>query len=347
MKIALITDTHYGARKGSKIFHEFFQKFYDDIFFPTLEERGIKVAVHLGDAFDSRKSIDFWALDWAKANVYDRFQELGIKLYNIVGNHDAYYKNTNNVNSVDCLLSQYKNVIPISESKEYKIGGANMLLVPWICQDNQDQTLDVLKKSKAKIVMGHLELNGFEAYKGQVMDHGHDPSIFKKFDLVYSGHYHTRSNDGKIFYLGNPYQMFWNDVDDKRGFHIFDTETHELEFVENPYTIFEKIYYEDNNYRTFNPLPYAGKIVKVIVRKKSSQADFEKFIDKIDKAGCVDLKVIENFAINDEEVSLSGDECEDTLTYLNKYIDDSDFDLDKDIIKNLMREVYREACEME
>ena len=59
---------------------------------------------------------------------------------------------------------------------------------------------------------------------------------------------------GKSFILGNPYQMFWNDVDDKRGFHIFDTETNELEFIENPYTIFERIYYEDNNHRTFNPL---------------------------------------------------------------------------------------------
>ena len=179
------------------------------------------------------------------------------------------------------------------------------------------------------------------------MDNGLDPSAFQKFDLVYSGHYHTRSNDGKIFYLGNPYQMFWNDVDDKRGFHIFDTETNELEFIENPYTIFERIYYEDNNHRTFNPTYLKDKFVKIIVRKKSSQLDFEKFIDKIDKAGCVDLKVIENFAINDEEVSLSSDECEDTLTYLNKYIDDSDFDLDKDIVKKIMRDVYQEACELE
>ena len=137
--------------------------------------------------------------------------------------------------------------------------------------------------------------------------------------------------------------MFWNDVDDKRGFHIFDTETNELEFIENPYTIFERIYYEDNNHRTFNPTYLKDKFVKIIVRKKSSQLDFEKFIDKIDKAGCVDLKVIENFAINDEEVSLSSDECEDTLTYLNKYIDDSDFDLDKDIVKKIMRDVYQEG----
>ena len=71
MKIAIITDTHFGARKGSKVFHDFFQKFYDDIFFPTLEEKGITTCIHMGDAFDNRKNIDFWALNWAKKNVYD------------------------------------------------------------------------------------------------------------------------------------------------------------------------------------------------------------------------------------------------------------------------------------
>ena len=59
MKVAIITDTHYGARKNSKLFHDYFLKFYNDIFFPTLEEYGINKVIHLGDAFDSRKGIDF------------------------------------------------------------------------------------------------------------------------------------------------------------------------------------------------------------------------------------------------------------------------------------------------
>ena len=62
MKIAIITDTHYGARKGSKHLHDYFEKFYDDVFFPTLEEQGITTVVHMGDAFDSRKSIDIKVL---------------------------------------------------------------------------------------------------------------------------------------------------------------------------------------------------------------------------------------------------------------------------------------------
>jgi len=346
-KVALLTDTHYGARKNSKLFHEFFKKFYDNIFFPTLKERGITECVHLGDAFDCRKSVDFWSLQWAKENVYDKFRELGIKVHNIVGNHDAYYKNTIGINAIDALLESYDNVVRVSEPKEYKIGGKKILLLPWICEDNEKQTFDLVTKSKAKIMMGHLELNGFEVIPGMRMEHGLEPSKFKKFDTVFSGHYHHKSTKGNVTYLGNTYQMFWNDVNDSRGFHIFDTETQELEFIDNPFSIFEKFYYEDTPYQLFDASDLKDKIVKIIVRKKSDQLAFEKFIDKLHKSGCSDVKVVENFSIDDEDVDFEDGKCEDTLTFLNKYIDDSEFNLDKDIVKKLMRDVYREACEME
>ena len=350
MKIALITDTHYGARKGSKIFHDYFQKFYDDVFFPTLKERKIKHAIHLGDSFDNRKNIDFWALNWAKEHVYDKFKKLKINVHTIVGNHDVYYKNTNEVNAVDSLLASYDNIIRYTSATEVDIDGFKTLLLPWICQDNYSETVERIKKTKLKSAFGHLELNGFELFPGITQQNSHsgvDVSLFKHLDVVFSGHYHTRSNDGKIFYLGNPYQMFWNDAGDKRGFHIFDTETFELEFIENPYNIFEKVYYEDTKSQLFDARYLKDKIVKLIVRKKSSQLEFDKFSDKIDKAGCIDLKIVENFSIDDEDVEFSSDECEDTLTLLNKYIEESEFDLDKEVVKDIMKDVYREACEFE
>ena len=136
MKIALITDTHYGARKSSKLFHDYFQKFYDDIFFPTIKERKIKNVIHLGDSFDNRKNIDFWALNWAKEHVYDKFKKLNAKVYTIVGNHDVYYKNTNQVNAVDSLLESYDNIVRYVGPSEVDIDGFKTLLLPWICQDN-------------------------------------------------------------------------------------------------------------------------------------------------------------------------------------------------------------------
>jgi hypothetical protein len=220
-------------------------------------------------------------------------------------------------------------------------------MIPWISPENLDETLEKISKTKAKVAFGHLELKGFNVYPGNVQQHGMDVNILDNFKMVCSGHYHTRSNNGKVFYLGNPYQLYWNDVDDKRGFNFFDAKTFELEFVQNPYNMFERIYYEDNNYKLFNSSNLEGKIIKIIVRKKSDQLLFEKFVDKIYKSGAVDLKIVENFNLNDEDVDLDQEKIEDTLTILNKYVEDSDFDLDKERVKMLLREVYQQACEIE
>ena len=347
MKIAIITDTHFGGRRGSKVFHNFFQKFYDDIFFPELEKRGIKYCIHMGDAFDNRKNIDFWSLDWAKEHVYDKFKNLGVKVWQLVGNHDVYYKNTNQINSIDSLLSSYDNLIPISKPGEYDINGFKAFMLPWICDDNYQETQSAIASTKSKTAFGHLELQGFQLYPGCVQERGIDKGIIAKFDTVFSGHYHTRSNDGQTFYLGNPYQMYWNDCGDKRGFNILDTETGEIEFVENPYTMFEKVYYNDTPSATFKAHLYKDKIVKLYVKKRTSQLEYDKFLDKLVKAGIIDLKVVENTEINDLEVDLDGESVEDTLTLLNKYIEESDFELKKDRVKKLLREVYLEACEVD
>lgn len=178
------------------------------------------------------------------------------------------------------------------------------------------------------------------------MEHGTESKLFEKFERVYSGHYHTRSNDGRIFYLGNPYEMFWTDVNDTRGFHIFDTETLEHFPVNNPYKMFYNIYYEDTPHQMFDATEYENKNVKVIVRKKSKPKDFEKFIDKLYSVGVQDLKIIENFEIQEsEDFEISEDE--NTMTILNRYIEESEVSLDKDKIKNIFQSIYREACEVE
>ena len=344
MKIAIITDTHYGARKGSKHLHEYFEKFYDNVFFPTLEAEGIDTVIHMGDAFDSRKSIDYQSLEWAKRVVFERLKKY--KVHMIIGNHDCYYKNTNDVNSPALLLQTYKNIKTYSEISEITIDKLNILLIPWINSENFEESAKTIKSSKCVCAMGHLELNGFRAHRGHVMEDGMDCNLFDKFDKVFSGHYHTRSDNGKIFYLGNPYEMFWNDVNDTRGFHIFDTETLTHTPVNNPYKLFYNIYYEDTNYKLFNVSEYENKIVKVIVRKKSKPKDFEKFIDKLYSIGVQDLKIIENFDIQENEDFEIGDE-ENTLSILNRYIDESETQYDKNIIKNIFQDLYKQACEVE
>ena len=345
MKIAIITDTHYGARKGSKHLHDHFELFYQNVFFPALEEHGVEAVIHMGDAFDSRKSIDYQSLEWAKRVVFDPLKKYEVHM--LVGNHDCYFKDSNHVNSPELLLQDYSNIKTYSSPTNTKIGGIDITLIPWICSDNYDETLKVIQKSNAKIAMGHLELRGFYVNKHLVMDdHGMDSTIFSKFEKVFSGHYHTRSDNGKIFYLGNPYEMYWTDVNDIRGFHIFDTETLIHTPVNNPYKLFYNIYYDDTPYQTFDASKYSNKIVKVIVRKKSKPKSFEKFIDNLYKIGVQDLKIVENFEIKENDDFVVEEE-ENTISVLNRYIDESEFNFDKSVIKGIFENLYKQACEIE
>ena len=345
MKIAIITDQHFGARKNSKLFHDYFLNFYNNVFFPTLEEHGITTVVDMGDTFDSRKGIDFSALSWAKSNYYDRLNEMGVKVHTIVGNHTAYYKNTNQVNAVDLLLREYDNVTVYSEPTEVMLGKLSTLFIPWINQENEESTLKLIQKTTCPCAMGHLELQGFSPHRGFVMDHGLEGKLFDKFTRVYSGHYHTRSDNGVVFYLGNPYEIYWTDVGDTRGFHILDTETLIHESVNNPYRMFHNIYYEDTNYQTFDSREYENKIVKVVVRKKSDTKKFEKFIDKLYSSNVAELKVVENFTIQESE-NFEAFESEDTLSILDRYIGEAEISLDKSIVKKMIQEIYQEACEL-
>ena len=345
MKVAIITDQHFGCRKNSKVFHDYFLKFYNDVFFPTIEKEGITTVIDMGDTFDSRKGIDFAALAWSKVNYFDRLEKLGCTVHTIVGNHTAYYKNTNEVNAIDLLLREYDNIHIYSEATEIKVDKLDILLVPWINNENEKNTLKLIEKTNCPVTMGHLELKGFRIHRGYVMESGTDYNHFNKFKKVYSGHYHTRSNQDNIYYLGNPYEIYWNDLEDTRGFHIFDTDTLEHTPVNNPYRIFYTIYYSDHNYQTFDTRELECKIVKLIVRKKTDAKKFEKFVDKLYNSNVQELKIIENFVIQESE-DFEAFESEDTLSILNRYIEEAEINLDKSRVQKMIQEIYQEACEL-
>jgi DNA repair exonuclease SbcCD nuclease subunit len=347
MKIALVTDTHFNFKKSNQIYHDYFERFYTDVFFPTLEDRRIDTVIHLGDAFDNRKGVDYWGLDWAQRVFYDRLSDLNINLFQICGNHDSFYKNSNKINAIDTLLRSYKNIYSFSSPGEIKIGNLQCLILPWICAENEDETFSLMEKTKAKVIFGHLELQGFTLFPGKVNTHGLTTERFEKFDRVFTGHYHARSNNGKIFYLGNPYQMFWSDVDDKRGFHIFDTQTYELEFISNPYNLYERFYYEDTDWKTFDYSIFENKNVKIIVKERTSQSNYDKFISKILETNIIDLSIVELIDVNDTNVNFDDIEPEDTFAVLSKYVEEADFSLDKDMIKAILHNTYKEALELE
>ena len=349
MKIALITDTHFGARNDSLLFNDFFKKFYEDIFFPTLKERNIKKIIHLGDVVDRRKFINFKTLNSMKEILFTPLEEMGCDMEIIVGNHDIYYKNTLAVNSMHELTKGMSRITVHNKPTEVSLDGKNTaVFLPWICADNEDETKTLIEKTRAPIAFGHLQIEGIEQHRGSIAIDGHSQSMFKAFHKVFSGHFHHRSTTGNITYLGNPYEITWSDFNDKRGFHIYDTETMEVEFVENPYSMFHKIYYSDEKKDYGDLSKYENCYVKIIIEKRQNSYMFEALMDKLLDAGVGHISVIDNmFDIEDlgDDIE-SMEDVEDTMSVIKNCVDGLQIP-NKDKLNKLMQDLYGEALMVE
>jgi DNA repair exonuclease SbcCD nuclease subunit len=348
MKVAIITDQHFGARNDSTVFLDFFQKFYDNTFFTTLDEQGINTVLILGDTFDRRKYVNFYALQRAKEMFFNKLSARGITVHMLAGNHDTYYKNTNDVNSPDLLLQEYKNINVIDRPATIYVDDIPICMLPWICVDNYPETMSVIQDTSAQICMGHLEIAGFAMYRGMESHEGMDKTLFDKFDLVFSGHYHHRSDDNHIFYLGNPYELTWQDYNDPRGFHLFDTSTRKLEFIQNPYRMFERIEYDDRGDTIdLDTIDLKDMFIKLVVTNKTDHNKFDKFTTKLYNKGCYEIKIIEDMTDFETGTIDETIDLEDTMSVLNSYIDSVETEADKEKIKSLMKTLYTEAINTE
>jgi len=355
MKIALISDQHFGGKQDSQSFLNYIEHFYTKQFFPYLLENNIKTVVDLGDTFDRRKYVNFHTLHQVKQFYFDNLNKCGITLYSIVGNHSTYYRNTNNVNSSELLYGHYENVNTYPSPTTITLDGTYIDLIPWINSENYEKTMEFIKNSKSQVAFGHLEVEGFAMYKNYVAGTGLKPSIFNRYEFVASGHYHHRSSQGNIHYLGAPYEITWNDYDDPKGFHIFDTETREIEFIKNDYRLFEKIYYDDenweNNFRSLDTSFYTDKIVKLIVENKTKIPEFESFLDRMYKSNPTDLIILEDLSEYTARYSNleEGEDVEvgNTATFLEEYVDNMPIDHEKRVernkVKRLLQILYDEA----
>lgn len=355
MKVCILGDTHFGVRNDSLIFHKHFEQFYNEVFFPYLEKHGIEKIIQLGDLFDRRKYVNFSTLHHSRNYFFSRADE-DFHTWALVGNHDTYHKNTNEINSPELLLQDFRSIYVVNEPQLLELDDCKMLLVPWICDENEEEIREAIRTTEAKIILGHFELSGFEMYKGTVCDEGMDSSIFEGKKVI-SGHFHHMSQVGNITYVGTPYQMTWSDYGDTKGFHILDTDTGELTFVENPVNIFNKLHYDDTQYKSVSDISalnfdhLANSYVKLIVRNKENPTWFDVFVDKLEKAGVADLQVVEDhFHLDLEDDDDIVNQAEDTLTILNKYIDTLEWSAqstDRSRLVSLMQSLYHEALTTE
>jgi hypothetical protein len=219
--------------------------------------------------------------------------------------------------------------------------------MPWICDDTKEESIHMLNTAKADLCFGHLEIKGIEMQNGVVNEHGNEKAEFNRFEKVVSGHFHKHTDDGHIFYCGAQYEMTWSDYQDPKGFHIFDTETREMERVWNPLTIHKKIIYDDKkkDYNNFDLQPYDNHFIKLIVLNKTDDEQFDKFVERLYNEIIVhDLNIIEDYSdikasVRDDIVEMG----EDTVTFLNNYVDQLETDVNKTKLKEYLKSFYIEA----
>ena len=351
MKIAILNDTHCGVRNSSDIFLQYQERFYEEVFFPYLHKHGIKNILHLGDYYEHRKFVNFKALNANRKHFLEPMRDAGITMDIIPGNHDVYFKNTNELCSLKELLGYFtSNVNIIMEPTVLDYDGLGVAVIPWINNSNYEKYTKWAMQCKAPILGAHLELKGFDMMAGMPNPHGMSADVFSRFEQVLSGHFHTKSHKDNVHYLGSQMEFTWADVDDPKYFHILDTETREIEAVRNPITMFKKIVYDDNkiDYNDVDVSEYEKHFLKLIVINKNDLYMFDKFVDKLNSIETYELKIAESFeeylgeSVEDEKISL-----EDTTHLLDSYVDAVETDLDKDHIKVELRKLYTEAQNLE
>ena len=348
MKIALINDTHFGARGDSQLFFDYFMKFFDEVFFPYLEEHDIKTVIHAGDLMDRRKFVNFSILNQVRTRFMNRLTDNDIQLHCILGNHDVYYRNTNIVNSIRELFSTDLHLYEKPEVVDFD--GLNIALLPWVNKENQKESINFIKTASAPILIGHLELRGYDVMRGVKFDGGMNPEDFDRYEKVLSGHFHCRQESGNVYYMGTQYQITFADLNETKGFHVLDTETREIEFIENQYKMFHTLRYNDND----GPLDVdkvdasylKDAYIKIFVEAKKHPYSFDRFMDKLYDSGVAKITVVEDIIDSEWTKEEIVDLAQDTVTLINNEIDAIEEVDDKPRMKKLIKDLYMESLSL-
>lgn len=342
MKVALITDVHVGARNESQTFLDAHKKLFKD-FIDFIQENKINEIWMLGDFFDNRKYVSSKCLNLVREHWADPLLALGVKVTMLVGNHDTYYKNTNTPNMLDEFFCNYSNVEIINNNiKTKKRNGKTFAFVPWVNPENQSKIVKKLEQNSYDCVLGHFDIQGMLMQGRMVSTHGFEKSFFKNHNLVLSGHYHKKSQENNIMYLGNPFPISWGESDDPHGWHVLDTNTLELTFYEYNANLYQRIIIDTTD--AIDAKYNGAKFVKLHVRNKN-EYHFQQFLNYLKEFTIVQLSIVDE---SDElqlentldDTSIASD---DLLSLLLDYVDSNIKDEEKqDKIKGIIKEVYNE-----
>ena len=343
-KIAIVGDIHVGARNSNKTVEKWQNKFFDDLFFPYLKEHGIKTVFQLGDFFDNRKWINVQSVDNMYEHIVKPSVDNAIEWNILVGNHDIPLKNTLKGHTPGMMLNHYPGFNVYDEPVTIPVDDREFTLVPWICKDNLEKILKVIRDG-GDTILGHFEITGALMHPGAFCQDGLKISDFKNWKRMWSGHFHSQSLTENIHYMGTPYQMNWSDASTKHGFWVFNTTDESLQFVENPYRYFHRIYWNDGSNYPLETIK--DGYVKVTVQKKTDFEIFEKFVDQINFNSPFEMKVIESYEEYNQENVQDLIHVSTTEELISEYIEDVATSTSKEAITKKMLEIYHEAMSIE
>ena len=343
------TDFHFGARNDDPVVMQAQLDFFDNVFFPAIKQHNVTHFLDLGDTWDKRKIHNIRTYNIFRERFFDKLEELGVQTIMLIGNHDVYFKNTNEVNSVSILGKEYKNIHVVNGFEDIKIDNYTFGMMSWINNQNLDEAKQFIKTSQADIVCGHFEAVGFELLPGVKAEHGIDPGLFKRFDQVWSGHFHIPSKVGNFEYIGNPFDLNWSDYNQRKSVLLFDDNIGSRQFIENPYRLSSSITYTDDiDILTYDFDKHKNKFVRVNVETMNvkDNSKFSLFIDKLQQVS-YNLDVSETGKI---EFSV-GDEVEanaeiDTLSKIVSVVGSMELSgLDKGKLTSMFTQLYSDAEE--
>lgn len=298
MKIAIITDLHFGVRKDDPFFLEKQKEWWVNQFMETVKSENIKTVIHLGDLLDNRRYTNSNTL-FELNKLMSMLDDEGIYLYNIIGNHDTYYKNTNRVNTPQLFFPQYQHIV--DDIEFVRIGKYDFYLVPWLTEENQDRILTKLDKideaTRAKTyLLGHFEIAGINV-NGRIMEHGLEQSLFFGWKKVLSGHYHAPSITNNIHYIGNPFYHTWNDYGADKGFYIYNSEDDEFNHIETSDVVYHIFTLDE--LKEINTDDYKNQIIRIKVDNlKDNQKILNPILEKLNennnRTEIVDISSLKN-----------------------------------------------------
>ena len=233
MKYILMGDTHLGVKKSNPVMMARQLQGWDHVI-EYAKSEGISTIIHEGDFFDDRAALTIQTINAAKL-IAKKLKDAGLKMIMLTGNHDVVYKNRNDVNSPEAVFGIEDDTILIF-TQPTKMDDID--IIPWVNHTNLSEVMEFVEDSDARFCIGHFEFSGFPFHKGgRKSDSGMSIKPFRRYEKVFSGHYHTCSSDGNIFYTGSSFEFTWADWNDLKIFTVLDTDSGEARAVAMPKNI--------------------------------------------------------------------------------------------------------------